>query len=348
LEKEQKTFLQIIKNSNQAKVEIEIDEMTEVSRLRTGDSFGEMALISDRLRAATIQTLEKSSFLVLSKSDFTQILGDLGEKRLNLITKFMLELAYFHDLSKISLIRLAYHLEFKMYTRTQYLFQEGDKTDGIYFIKNGEVTISKKIILKNYEVPQGFAQNSCVVPTDFIRKSQKNVQQKIVIKGKNESVGSLEVIDGIETRRFTCYCSSSHLEVYFMPKDIFNTRIPNLEFIKPILCSENGRLTDRYNKFNEDSLNATISTSQEIKFATPIKPLYSLPLILQKSVSKKLIICKNYSQKKSLTPLRYTRKFTQKEIYNAVNGRAPEKRISPPRFSQSPFRNGGAVKFIRK
>ena len=53
----------------------------------------------------------------------------------------------------MSLVKLAYFLNYKIYSRNQYLFHEGDQTDGIYFVKNGEFVISKKIFEKS-EAPK--------------------------------------------------------------------------------------------------------------------------------------------------------------------------------------------------
>lgn len=244
--KEQKVLMSMFKHTDMNTIEIEIDDFTEETLLKPGDSFGELSLISDRLLAATYKALQNSSFLVLKKSDFTRILGTLSEKRVTLITKFLRNLPYFYDFSKIALIRFAYLLQHKSFTRNQYLFQEGEVPDGIYFVKSGEFTICRKHIIKRPDVPQEFDSSLIFISTRYLKRKKKSVNVKIIIKGKHESIGSLEVLNGGDYREYSSYCTSTHAEVYYISKAIFWSRVPNLDEIKEIMSDENTRLSDRF------------------------------------------------------------------------------------------------------
>lgn len=48
--------------------------MVEVAKLRTGASFGELALIGGGLRKATITCVTDCSFAVLKKGDYNKVL----------------------------------------------------------------------------------------------------------------------------------------------------------------------------------------------------------------------------------------------------------------------------------
>lgn len=50
-----------------------------------GEYFGELALVDDDKRSASVVTAEKSTFLVISKSDFKKVLSDNPELAFNLI-----------------------------------------------------------------------------------------------------------------------------------------------------------------------------------------------------------------------------------------------------------------------
>ena len=50
--------------------------LTDVKTLNTGDSFGELALIDNKPRAATIICKSDSHFAVLEKKDFNSILSN--------------------------------------------------------------------------------------------------------------------------------------------------------------------------------------------------------------------------------------------------------------------------------
>ena len=52
---------------------------TELSVLRAGDDFGEMALFMDEPRSATVAALEGTRLMVLSKEQFQRILKDFPQ-----------------------------------------------------------------------------------------------------------------------------------------------------------------------------------------------------------------------------------------------------------------------------
>ena len=60
--------------------EFELMVLTHVTNLNVGAGFGELALINNVPRSATITTLEDSWFAVLEKSDFKDIMGKIYRK----------------------------------------------------------------------------------------------------------------------------------------------------------------------------------------------------------------------------------------------------------------------------
>ena len=56
----------------------------EIARIGSGEYFGEMALLEDAPRSATIQTVSPSRFLVLQKSDFIQIVQEYPQIALHI------------------------------------------------------------------------------------------------------------------------------------------------------------------------------------------------------------------------------------------------------------------------
>ena len=63
--------------------EEDMHNYNEVAILPTGESFGELALISNKPRAATIRAKEDCHFAVLEKSDYQKVYGVIQEKILN-------------------------------------------------------------------------------------------------------------------------------------------------------------------------------------------------------------------------------------------------------------------------
>ncbi|CDW81356.1 cyclic nucleotide-binding domain containing protein [Stylonychia lemnae] len=84
--------------------------LLEVAQLKQGQSFGELALISNKPRAATIKCITDTHFLVLFKKDYEQILGRHEEANMNKIVLFLKSLPQFNSWMKNALSKLTYYL----------------------------------------------------------------------------------------------------------------------------------------------------------------------------------------------------------------------------------------------
>lgn len=63
-----------IKNLELLDVYKEVEWFSVVANLKSGDSFGELALINNKTRKATIKCLTKSQFAFLEKEDYVRAL----------------------------------------------------------------------------------------------------------------------------------------------------------------------------------------------------------------------------------------------------------------------------------
>ena len=90
----------------------EIDKLEEnmwfvdVAKMGAGKSFGELALISDQPRAATIKCLTQCSFATLSKSDYKKFLQRLDERQANQKVEFLMELPFLKNFTQLMMKRL--------------------------------------------------------------------------------------------------------------------------------------------------------------------------------------------------------------------------------------------------
>jgi len=64
----------------------------ELARLGTGDFFGEMALLNEKPRSATVQTISETRLLVLEKSHFRQILRKCPDVAIHLLEELSLRI----------------------------------------------------------------------------------------------------------------------------------------------------------------------------------------------------------------------------------------------------------------
>jgi CRP-like cAMP-binding protein len=56
----------------------------ELDRIRAGDYFGEMALVEDVVRSATVRTSEESTLLVLDRQEFAEIVKEYPQIALHI------------------------------------------------------------------------------------------------------------------------------------------------------------------------------------------------------------------------------------------------------------------------
>ena len=315
---EVRSIIRMARESGSDKYEIEICDFIEIGILLAGSAFGELALISDKPRSASIQARERCAFLVLNKNDFKKILGVLSENKLSSTIKFLQNIHYFHNWSKTSLTKISYYLEAIKLKKNQAIYRESEPVEGIYFIKDGEVIIEKKLITKS-QTPSIFSSS----PKNLIPKTLKKPNQvsefKIVIKSKFESFGGFEVVEHKNLRFFSAICNSPTCEVLLIKKDSFLTRVPHIESIRNKINEDHKRillmfdvLVDR-EESKKDLRNLNLPESERIEFLglnSNWKSRFS-------STCRRVLPSLTKSPKS-----RFLRKLTKQEVDEAVNGRS--------------------------
>lgn len=71
--------------------------MIEVARLKNGMSFGELALLKDMPRSASIQCTQDTHFAILEKEDYLRILGKVETKKLDSLIDFLAQIPIFKN-----------------------------------------------------------------------------------------------------------------------------------------------------------------------------------------------------------------------------------------------------------
>ena len=117
----------------------------EVAKLGAGKSFGELALISNKPRMATIRTQGFTTFATLDKNSYTSVLAKIEKKAQHKIIEYLLNFPFFKGWTKSALIKFSYYLKKVKYSRNQTVFQEGKQADAVFLIKNGEFEMKKQL-----------------------------------------------------------------------------------------------------------------------------------------------------------------------------------------------------------
>lgn len=120
----------------QGSVEVIVNEETKCF-IDKGECFGEIALLHDSVRTATIKTTEPSNFWVLSRESFKQAIKSLVYSKLSETKHFIESIPFFSPLSpkqKSQILPLMVSQYFKPGER---ILTEGYSGDTFYIIKHG-------------------------------------------------------------------------------------------------------------------------------------------------------------------------------------------------------------------
>lgn len=118
---------------------------TELAILGPGDYFGEMALLSDMPRNASIYAKGSVKCLSLGRQEFDSILGPLTDVLdRNSRIRILRTIPAFATKSQEALDYAVSQLEIKAFQDSQCIFRQGDTAVAFYIVKSGCVKVIKK------------------------------------------------------------------------------------------------------------------------------------------------------------------------------------------------------------
>ena len=185
-------------------------QSSPVSQYVQGDSFGELALLHNKPRAASIKCATDVHLAVLEKEDYVRILAKAHETALNKKAEFLHELPMFASWTMGSMQKLIYYFKDRVLQRKQVLYKRGDTVETVYFIREGEVQIVQ-------DVRQLLAKSVTAVQKFQVKKAE------VATLGKGECVGAAEAI-GSGVYPYTATCVSVTARVLAISKDDFLKR----------------------------------------------------------------------------------------------------------------------------
>ena len=112
--------------------------------LQEGDSFGDMALLTNLPRRATLQTLETTNLWGLSKHGFTEVLSSINKRNFDVNKDFISKLKIFSNLPMNQINKLTEIVIEQNFTDDQRIICEGDEGLLLYIVKNGEAVAKIK------------------------------------------------------------------------------------------------------------------------------------------------------------------------------------------------------------
>ena len=135
-----------------ASLTIVIEEERELAKGVAGSSFGEMALIKNEPRNASIVALEKCILISIEKVDYTRIMKDFEEQRVvRELIAFKENYPIFKFWPSSKCFPLLSGLITQEYSRDEYVYKQNEYPLNIYIIKEGIFEISTNFTFDTYE-----------------------------------------------------------------------------------------------------------------------------------------------------------------------------------------------------
>ncbi|KAL8968903.1 MAG: hypothetical protein Q9183_002255 [Haloplaca sp. 2 TL-2023] len=117
----------------------------KVNSIGSGGSFGELALMYNAPRAATVISTEPNSTLwALDRVTFRRILMDSAFQRRRMYESFLEEVPLLSSLTLYERSKIADALETQKFSDGQTIIQEGDKGEAFFMVEQGEAEVFKK------------------------------------------------------------------------------------------------------------------------------------------------------------------------------------------------------------
>lgn len=119
-------------------------EGNKVADIGPGGSFGELALMYNAPRAATVvSTQDKSLLWALDRVTFKRILMDAAFQRRRMYEQFLQSVPLLHGLTEYERAKIADALETTSYEAGEHIIKEGDLGDRFFLLEEGEAQATK-------------------------------------------------------------------------------------------------------------------------------------------------------------------------------------------------------------
>jgi CRP-like cAMP-binding protein len=117
------------------------DGMQKIATLGAGDSFGELALLNNEPRAATIICATACVFMVIDRTDYVRLLKAEDEKRIREKVDVLSSLPVFSHLSTSYLTDFANNFKDQSVARHSVVVRQGGEGKHVYLVKSGQCRV---------------------------------------------------------------------------------------------------------------------------------------------------------------------------------------------------------------
>uniref|UniRef100_A0A915IEC5 cGMP-dependent protein kinase n=1 Tax=Romanomermis culicivorax TaxID=13658 RepID=A0A915IEC5_ROMCU len=125
---------------------------TTLGKMGPGKVFGELAILYNCTRTASVKALTDVRLWVLDRAVFQMITMRLGLQRHETLMQFLHDVPLFKNLSEDRFSKLSDSLDLDYYSGGTYIVREGEKGDVFFIISSGEVKVTQ--LVEGYDEPQ--------------------------------------------------------------------------------------------------------------------------------------------------------------------------------------------------
>ncbi|KAL5629775.1 hypothetical protein BROUX41_001381 [Berkeleyomyces rouxiae] len=175
---------------------------TRVNEIGPGGSFGELALMYNAPRAATIVSLESSCLLwALDRITFRRILMESTFSKRRMYETFLSEVPLLSSLTPYERSKIADALEQEKFSAGQPIITEGDVGQTFYIVESGEADAMKgDTVVKNYTKGDFFGELALLNDAPRAATVVARTDTKVVGLGKSAFQRLLGPVEGIMRR----------------------------------------------------------------------------------------------------------------------------------------------------
>lgn len=175
----------------------------KVGTVGTGGSFGELALMYNAPRAATVISNEQSTLWALDRVTFRRILMDSAFQRRRMYEGFLEEVELLKTLTPYERSKIADALETKKYPPGTTIIKEGDVGESFYILESGEAEVYKRGVdqpVKRYNKGDYFGELALLNDAPRAASVVSATEVKVATLGKNGFQRLLGPVEGIMRR----------------------------------------------------------------------------------------------------------------------------------------------------
>ena len=190
--------------SQTGKVEAGADGLgSKVATNGPGTSFGELALMYNAPRAATVVSTEPSILWQLDRVTFRRILMDSAFQRRRMYESFLEEVPLLASLTAYERSKIADALETTKYPANTHIIREGDVGDKFYILESGEAEARKRgadAELKQYKKGDYFGELALLEDKPRAASVLSKTEVKVATLGKDGFQRLLGPVESIMRR----------------------------------------------------------------------------------------------------------------------------------------------------